>query len=100
MRGFHQYSGLLLILLVGLKLFSGFEVHQKFGLLLGKQAMRWHTRAWIDLPLIFFFLFHASYGIFKIFMVRGMASRGRAFVFASLVPGLLFFLAIFFIYVV
>jgi succinate dehydrogenase/fumarate reductase cytochrome b subunit len=96
-RGFHKYSGLLLILLVGLKLFSGFEAHQKFGLIPSIQAMRWHTRAWIDLPLTFLFLFHASYGILKIFMVRGITKRVRAFALANLVPGLLFVLAVVFI---
>jgi len=99
-RSFHKYSGLLLILLVGLKLFSGFETHQKFGLLPGIQAMRWHTRAWIDLPLTLLFLFHASYGILKISMIRGIGNRGRAFLCANLVPGILFLLSLAFIYVI
>jgi len=99
-RSFHRYSGLLLIVLVVLKLFTGFESHQKFGLLSGIQALRWHTRAWIDLPLTFLFLFHASYGILKIFMVRGIANRPRAFALANLLPGFLFLLILVFVYVV
>lgn len=98
-RSFHKYSGLLLILLVALKLFSGFEAHQKFGLVPGIQAVRWHTRAWVDLPLTFLFLFHASYGILKIFMVRGIKKRVRAFASANVVPGLLFVLTVLFIYI-
>jgi len=99
-RSFHKYSGLLLILLVSLKLFSGFESYQKFGLLPGVQALRWHTRVWIDLPLTLLFLFHASYGILKIFILRGIANRPRAFALANLLPGLLFLLILIFMYVV
>ena len=98
-RSFHKYSGLLLIGLVSLKLFTGLESRQKIGLLPGIWAMRWHTKTWIDLPLTLLFLFHASYGILKISIVRGVANRARAFALANLVPGLLFLLLLFFIYV-
>ncbi len=97
-RTWHKYSGLLLILLVGTKLFTGFESRGKFGLLPAAQAIRWHTPLFLDLSLTFLFLFHASYGIFKIFLVRGIAKQGRAFVLANLVPVIIFLLVSIFVY--
>lgn len=99
-RNFHKYSGLLLILLVSLKLLTGFETQQKLGLLPGVLALRWHTRLWIDLPLTALFLFHASYGLFKIFLVRGIVNRARAFAFANVVPGLILLLLLIFMFVI
>jgi len=99
-RNFHKYSGLLLILLVSMKLFTGFESREKFGLLPAIGAMRLHTLTWIDLSLTLLFLFHASYGIFKIFLVRGISKRARAFVLTNLVPGVLFLLVFLFVYLV
>lgn len=98
MRNFHNYSGLLLILLVGIKLFTGFESRGELGFLSDIKAIRWHTLILVDLSLTFFFLFHASYGIFKIFLARGITHRSCAFLLANLVPGIFFLFVFIFVY--
>ena len=58
---FHRISGLILIALVGLKIYSGYsDVGRapKPDFMIGL-----HMKPWLDVPLIFFLCFHVAYGL-------------------------------------
>ena len=82
-RLFHRWSGLLLILLIGLKILSGYGLIDFV-----------HVTVWVDIPLIFFFVFHASYGILKILMPR-IKRKWQAFFITNLIGLIIFLLFIF-----
>jgi succinate dehydrogenase/fumarate reductase cytochrome b subunit len=96
-RTFHRWSGLLLILLVTAKLLSGFRLAGEIHFPGEIAANRLHFSRWIDVPLIFFFLFHSAYGILKVLMSKGIQKKARAFLAANLVAIVLFALIMGFI---
>ena len=58
---FHRISGLILIALVGLKIYSGYSDVGKVpkpDLMIGL-----HMKPWLDVSLIFFLCFHVAYGL-------------------------------------
>ncbi len=58
---FHRISGLILVVLVGLKIYSGYAMVGKApqpAFLAGV-----HMKPWLDVPLIFFVTFHVAYGL-------------------------------------
>jgi len=85
-RIFHRWSGLILILLVGLKILSGYRLI----------PFR-HVTVWVDIPLVFFFIFHASYGLLKIRMVR-LQKKNQAFLFTNIIGGFIFLVYIYIIF--
>jgi succinate dehydrogenase/fumarate reductase cytochrome b subunit len=87
---FHRWSGLCLILLIGIKLLSGFVLSGKIQLLNEKSASWMHFSKWVDLPLLFFFLFHAAYGVLKIAMSKGIQNKDRALILTNVIAGVLF----------
>jgi hypothetical protein len=96
-RRFHRWSGLALILLVSLKLISGFRLAGAIGFPAEAAAGRMHFSAWVDAPLMFFFIFHAAYGILKILMPK-ISRKAGAFLFASIAAFLVFLTSILSIY--
>jgi succinate dehydrogenase/fumarate reductase cytochrome b subunit len=97
-RHFHRWSGLALILLVTAKLISGFRLSGSIGLPKEATANWMHFSDWVNTPLVFFFLFHASYGVLKVLMSRGVQKKVRAFVIANAVALLLFVSYIVFVF--
>ena len=96
-RLFHRWSGILLIVFVGLKILSGYSVTGEMGIFSQKTAYRIHLADWVDGPLLFLFIFHSLYGLFKI--VNQYLGKGRTtvfWVFTSLAV-VLFLLALIFI---
>jgi len=93
-RVFHRWSGIALILLVGAKLLSGFSLSGSVTLFSERLASQLHYSRWIDIPLLFGFLFHAVYGIVKIGSAR-IDRKGLFFWIMSML-GLLLFLASFY----
>jgi hypothetical protein len=89
-RRFHRWSGLALILLVASKLISGYRLTGAIGLPKEATANWMHFSEWVNAPLVFFFLFHASYGVLKVLMSRGVQKKVRAFLIANMVAFLIF----------
>ena len=72
---FIRFSGPLLLILVGIKIFSGYSSVGKI------QAIPWlsdlHFNKTLDLFLIFLFIFHALYGL-RLFLIDfGMVEREK-----------------------
>jgi succinate dehydrogenase/fumarate reductase cytochrome b subunit len=97
-RHFHRWSGLLLILLVGAKLLSGFRLAGVIPFPAETAANRLHFSRWVDIPLVFCFVFHSTYGILKVLMSGGVKKKGRAFVIANAVALAVFALCVLFVF--
>ena len=72
---FIRFSGPLLLILVGLKILSGYSLVGKI------QGISWltnlHLNKTLDLLLLFIFIFHALYGL-RLFLIDfGMVKRER-----------------------
>jgi len=89
-RHFHRWSGFALILLVAIKIISGFRLSGAFGFPGEAAANRMHFSGWVDVPLLFFFIFHSTYGILKVWMSRGSSRKARAFVIANIAAFFIF----------
>jgi succinate dehydrogenase/fumarate reductase cytochrome b subunit len=97
-RHFHRWSGLTLILLVAIKLISGFRLSGAIGFPSEAIANPMHFSHWVDVPLVFFFLFHSAYGVLKVLMAGGVQKKVRAFVIANAIAFFLFVSCIVVIY--
>jgi len=93
---FIRFSGPLLLILVGLKIISGYSLVGKI------QAVSWlsalHLSKAFDLPLLFLFIFHALYGL-RLFLVdSGMIKQERLLFWTSTIisAGLFIFSYVYF----
>jgi hypothetical protein len=81
-RPVHRWSGLLLILLVGMKMVSGLRLTGAAPFP-GEAAARWmHFSRWVDVPLVLLFSVHAAYGVLRLRMAV-LRNKVRAFTIAS-----------------
>jgi hypothetical protein len=81
-RPVHRWSGLLLILLAGMKMVSGFRLAGAAPFP-SEAAARWmHFSRWVDVPFLLLFTVHAAYGVLRIRMA-GLRNKVRAFAIAS-----------------
>ncbi|MBN2103118.1 hypothetical protein JW835_03660 [bacterium] len=69
-RSFHRLSGILLIVLVGIKMWTGFAMVGTIQWIPRSQAYLIHFAVWIDIPLLFLFIGHAVYGLFNIIKTK------------------------------
>lgn len=95
---FHRWSGMLLILLVGLKLISGFSIAGNLELFAQKTGYRIHYAQVVDIPLLFCFIMHAAYGILKGLWARVSLNKQSSALITTVVGFLVFALSILFIY--
>jgi succinate dehydrogenase/fumarate reductase cytochrome b subunit len=76
---FIRFSGPLLLLLVGFKILSGYS-------LAGRIQASWlsnlHVNKTLDALLLFFFIFHALYGLRLFLIDLGMVKREKALFWA------------------
>jgi succinate dehydrogenase/fumarate reductase cytochrome b subunit len=92
---FVRFSGPLLLILVGLKILSGYS-------LVGRIQASWlsnlHINKTLDLLLLFIFIFHALYGLRLFLIDLGMAKQERVLFWAFTVvsAGLFVFSYIYF----
>lgn len=64
---FHRISGIGLIILISLKILTGFSMIGKITIMDSSLSHSIHVNPWLDIPILFLFIFHALYGLFKIF---------------------------------
>jgi len=86
----HRISGILLIILMGLKFFTGFGLDQQFGQQAIETARPWHNNMVLDLILLFLFIFHSAYGIRTILFDMGIKKEKELFWGATLAAAALF----------
>lgn len=93
---FIRFSGPLLLILVGLKILSGYSLVGKI------QGISWltnlHLNKTLDLLLLFVFIFHALYGL-RLFLIDfGMVKREKVLfrIFTVMAAGLFIFSYVYF----
>ena len=93
---FIRFSGPLLLILVGLKILSGYSLVGKI------QGISWltdlHLNKTLDLLLLFIFIFHALYGL-RLFLIDfGMVKREKLlfWIFTVMAAGLFIFSYVYF----
>jgi succinate dehydrogenase/fumarate reductase cytochrome b subunit len=93
---FIRFSGPLLLILVGLKILSGYSLVGKI------QGISWltdlHLNKALDLLLLFVFIFHALYGL-RLFLIDfGMVKREKLlfWIFTVMAAGLFIFSYVYF----
>ena len=86
---FIRFSGPLLLILVGLKILSGFALVGRGGMSFWLSEL--HQNQTLDLILLFLFIFHALYGL-RLFLIDLGIKRERLLFWASTVLSILGFL--------
>ena len=76
---FHKWSGMLLILLIGMKILSGYASIGATAVLSPQAGYLVHTSAWLDIPLLLIVILHIAYGILK--NVTSFQTRNKPSVF-------------------
>src|SRR3989339_1308559 len=76
---FHRVSGLLLIVLMGLKIYTGFGILGKYGEKLIEPMRVLHHHMLLDTLIIGLFIYHALYGLRTCLIDLGM--RGEKMLF-------------------
>jgi succinate dehydrogenase/fumarate reductase cytochrome b subunit len=99
-RIFHRWSGILLIVFVGLKIVSGYSVAGDIDVLGHETAERIHFASWVDIPLLFLFVFHSCYGLLKILRQYFSGKQNLLFYIMTSLAIVLFVLAVIFIYII
>ena len=69
-RFMHRLSGLLLIPLMLIKLLSGYGLVNKVTLFDYSAASKMHLSRWLDIPLLLFVIFHASFGVLRVLLPK------------------------------
>ncbi|MFQ6093765.1 MAG: hypothetical protein ACE5OR_14010 [bacterium] len=92
---FHRISGLALIALIGVKIVSGYALTGDVG---AADMAGWHTSSIIDVAILFFFSFHALYGVRTVLIDMGVR-RERALFWSFSTAALALFLgSLYFVY--
>jgi len=89
---FHRVSGLLLIVLIGVQLITGFVQATPAAPATIKSAAALHQHEALVCLLVFLFIFHSLYGIRTILMDLGMR-RERSLFWACTAVGLLLYVS-------
>jgi hypothetical protein len=98
-RVFHRWSGISLILIISLKILSGLSAAGRIMTIPVSQAYALHFAAWLDVPLLLLFYFHALYGLFKIIQGK-IQNKVLLFWCTNIIGVLLFVWSILFIYMI
>ena len=97
-RIFHRWSGLFLIVFIALKILSGYVIAGQLGILSNRVGYLIHYAKVVDIPLLFLFIFHSIYGVYKI-VQRKVKDKVGFFLIATFLALLLYITAILFIYI-
>lgn len=89
---FHRISGLLLILLVGLQIVTGFSQANSTETDIAQVAAKLHNHPLLICLLVFLFTFHSLYGVRTILMDVGLR-REKAVFWGATLLGIVFFSA-------
>jgi len=99
-NAFHRWSGLLLIIFMALKILSGYSAAGLLPVFSIRTGSMIHYAIWVDIPLLFLFLYHAVYGILKIVTKFNTRNKPSVFWLTTLVATFLFVVFVVLIYLV
>lgn len=88
---FHRVSGVILIVLMGIKIATGFGIMGRFGAGAIEPMRALHRELALDLPLLGLFVYHAIYGLRTILVDLGLRKEKPLFWISTLLGALLFF---------
>jgi succinate dehydrogenase/fumarate reductase cytochrome b subunit len=88
---FHRVSGVILIVLMGIKIATGLGIMGRFGVNVIETMRALHREPALDLPLLGLFIYHALYGLRTIAIDMGL-KRERLLFWISTLLGLLLFI--------
>jgi len=94
---FHRISGLILIFLIGFKMYSGFGVAGAFGEDVVPYWTQLHSNLGADLVVIFLFIYHSLYGLRTCLIDLGVKKEKELFWGLSAI-GLLFYIFVCFMW--
>lgn len=93
---FHRISGLALILLIGVKILSGYALTGDIEL---SPTDEWHINRAIDIAVLFLFIFHSFYGIRTIIIDLGVKRERLLFWIFNITAIMAFGLSYYWIYI-
>jgi hypothetical protein len=82
-----------------MKIISGFTMTGHLSIFDQASGYKIHNTVFTDIPLLFIFLFHAAYGILKIYMPKRNEKKIRAFIITNILALLIFLAAMAAIYI-
>jgi succinate dehydrogenase/fumarate reductase cytochrome b subunit len=94
----HRISGISLIIFITLKLLSGNAIAGFLNIFTQKTAYLIHYAKWIDIPLVFLFIFHSLFGLLKISFSSIVKNKVKGFYITLIIGCVLFILYILFVY--
>ena len=90
---FQRVSGLALVFLMAVKIATGLATAGRLGPHMQNSLGLWHQARVIDLPLLFFFLYHALYGLRTMLLDIGLG-REKAVFWSATVGATVIFLCV------
>jgi succinate dehydrogenase/fumarate reductase cytochrome b subunit len=87
---FHRVSGVILILLMGVKIVTGFGIMGRFGADSIEPMRLLHRDPVIEISLLFLFVYHAVWGLRTILVDLGLRREKSLFWIALLIGTLVF----------
>ena len=92
---FHRISGLVLVVLIGIKILSGYAVTGDINWTSGDVL---HTNRVIDVSILFLFVFHSLYGIRTVLIDLGFKRERLLFWASNTIALVVLLFSIYFIY--
>jgi len=76
---FHRISGIALLILMTVKVATGLATAGRFGPHVQNSLGLWHQARVLDIPLLFFLLYHGFYGVRTMLLDVGVGHEKKVF---------------------
>ena len=95
---FHRVSGIALLILMTVKVATGLATAGRMGPNIQNSLGLWHQAKVLDIPLLFFLLYHGFYGVRTMLLDLGAGNEKTVFWAATLSASLTFVIVGFLFY--